>query len=560
MKSTRTLAVLPILLLALLLVACGDDDDDGAADATVDSGVTPDFYSDTSFGDIYIDTGGTEDTGTVTDLTVDSGQVGDSTVDTGTVGDSTVDTGTVVDTGPTVDTGPVADTGSTADTSMDGVAPGDTGPAPDVTLLPNNTCTAPEAITMTGSSVTVSSDTTGQGNEFGSDIYCSGFLANEGPQLYYSMDLSQGTQYMITVTPDSSWDPSLYIFQDTTCDPVTIDSECAGSGGAFMDSGLTGDAESLFFEPPVTGTYIIAVDSWDSGVDGPFDLTIERVQAPTNDTCAAAEGITMSGGTATVSGSNAGSTDTVDLTASGCTGVGTAGGDVFYTVDLTGGQDYKITVVPTGSFDPAVYVITDCANPTTTCVEGVDGTSGGSSEKLTFQPAADGTYIIVVDSEYLTNESAGVGSFDLTIEELTIPGNDTCGHAVPMTLVSGAASESGDSADATHTDPGISSSGCTGWESRGPDLYYSVDLIGGSTYTVTVTPDANWDPMLYAFTDCADMEGTCEAGSDSSLTGGAEAITLAPTVDTTYYIAVDSYYGPSSSSSGGTFTLDVQVQ
>jgi hypothetical protein len=31
-------------------------------------------------------------------------------------------------------------------------------------------------------------------------------------------------------------------------------------------------------------------------------------------------------------------------------------------------------------------------------------------------------------------------------------------------------------------------------------------------------------------------------------------------VDTTYFIAVDSFYSSSSSSSCGTFTLDVQVQ
>jgi hypothetical protein len=130
-----------------------------------------------------------------------------------------------------------------------------------------------------------------------------------------------------------------------------------------------------------------------------------------------------------------------------------------------------------------------------------------------------------------------------------------------MTLVSGAASESGDSSNATHSTPGILSGGCTTYSSDGSDLFYSVDLIGGSTYTITLTPDANWDPMLYAFTDCADQDGTCltDMGADSGGKGDAEVITLAPTVDTTYYLGVDSFWGPSDTDGSGTFTLDVQI-
>jgi hypothetical protein len=230
---------------------------------------------------------------------------------------------------------------------------------------------------------------------------------------------------------------------------------------------------------------------------------------------------------------------------------------VFYTVSLTAGQDYKITVVPESGYDPAVYVVTDCTNPNTSCVVGKDDSSSGSAEIVTFKPTTSGPHTIVVDSKLARTDAMGQGNFELTIDEVVIPGNNTCGHASAMSFVGGVASVTDDTSNATN-DVQISSSSCTGWEAKGPDMFYRIALTGGQTYTVTLTPDSTFDSMVYAFTDCADPEGTCEAGDDALGSGTPDIITLSPATDTSYYIGVDSFFSPTSSSATGGFTLEVQ--
>jgi hypothetical protein len=368
--------------------------------------------------------------------------------------------------------------------------------------------------------------------------------------VFYSLDVTAGNAYRVELDGGTGFDEVLYLFDSCT--------DVAGTCGAGMGADeSTSWSEEVVYTAPTDGTILIGVDGAAAGEEGAFELTVTEFSAPANNDCTSAEPLTISGGTVTVSGSTMASSDTINLPITSCTGDDTEGGDVFYTVGLTAGQDYKVTVAPESGYDPAVYVVTDCANPNTSCIVGKDDATSGSDEIVTFKPTTSGPHIIVVDSNFARTDAMGQGTFELTIDEVVLPGNNTCGHASAMSFVGGVATVTGDTSNATNEVQLLSTS-CTGWESKGPDMFYRISLTGGQTYTVTLTPDSSFDSMVYAFTDCADPEGTCEAGDDALGSSTADIITLSPAVDTTYYIGVDSFYSPTSDLATGGFTLEVQ--
>ena len=73
----------------------------------------------------------------------------------------------------------------------------------------------------------------------------------------------------------------------------------------------------------------------------------------------------------------------------------------------------------TSSADGSIYIITDCANPTTTCVKGADATLSGQAEVLGYTFPTAGLYYLILDS-FGTSTS---GTWTLT-------GKLIC-HAVP---------------------------------------------------------------------------------------------------------------------------------
>jgi hypothetical protein len=259
----------------------------------------------------------------------------------------------------------------------------------------------------------------------------------------------------------------------------------------------------------------------------------------------------MSSGTGTAKGNTLLATETLDLTSSGCTGDDTEGPDVFFKVSLTANQDYKITVDPESGYNNAIYILSDCNNPTTKCLKGADSEYSGTAEVMTFKPTSNGMYIIGVDSRYAVGDTNSAGEFVITVEEIVVPGNNTCAGATALTFSGGTATASGDTGSATN-EIQLTSSGCTGWSSPGPDVFYSVQLQGGTTYTVTLTPGTSFDSMVYVFTDCANPESTCVAGDDT--TAGPDVVTFTPSSTGTFYIGVDSY----DSSETGTFSLEVK--
>jgi len=88
------------------------------------------------------------------------------------------------------------------------------------------------------------------------------------------------------------------------------------------------------------------------------------------------------------------------------------------------------------------------------------------------------------------------------------------------------------------------------------DRVYVVTPTVATNYRVTVTPEGQFDPILYAVTDCAMQE--CVAGTALWGPGQAETISFQAPAGTSVFIVVDGM--GSAIVSKGNFTLDVVVQ
>ena len=136
-----------------------------------------------------------------------------------------------------------------------------------------------------------------------------------------------------------------------------------------------------------------------------------------------------------------------------------------------------------------------------------------------------------------------------------LPVNNKC--TSPTVLIfnaSGEATASGSTTAATN-EIALPASGCTGYASKGRDVFFAVTLSAGKCYTVSLKPSAKFDPMIYVFTGCAAAKATCLAGKDTIGSGKPEILSLAPVKTGSYYIAVDSW----DDTDFGTFNLKVSL-
>jgi hypothetical protein len=528
MKLKPQVSCLVAMSIALIVgvVACGDD-----TEPQPDTGPTPDQF-------VYMDTQVEED-----------GMQPDSFVipDAGEPDLVSPDTSSP-DLPPPVEGGVDMAGDMAGDTVVTDGPMGDAGPGA--------TCGSPIPLTLSGGQATATGDTTGIGNEFGMQIKCGGSYDFDGPQLYYSVTLTQGTLYAITVTP-TGWDASLYVFKDPTCDPTKINGECDGTDGGYSEDGSSGDAETVYLWPSATGDYIIAVDSWLSTGEGPFTLEVKETVPPGNDLCANADQVNFVSGHYTTQGDTRTAKNDVKLAATDCTGETAEGPDLFYEAQLKASSVYKIELDGTG-YDESLYLFTDCSNVAGTCGQDMGSdASTYSAEALTFAPPSDGTYYIGVSGRAASDS----GTFDLTIDEYIKATNDNCGAAKPLVLAGGIVSDAGHNIGATdrvnlpHT---TATPSCTGYDTEGADLFYTVSLTANTKYRIKVEPESGFNPAVYILDDCTNPTTKCLAGSDSGSSGTDEVIVFTPTASKDYIVVVDSRYLPGDTYSEGSFMLTIE--
>jgi hypothetical protein len=144
----------------------------------------------------------------------------------------------------------------------------------------------------------------------------------------------------------------------------------------------------------------------DSSV-GFYQLFLNCIPPLENDTCedAEANGYVIERCSAgSIQGNSSGAVNDYALGTPSCTGFSTNGLDVVYYMDLNAGDvcDFVYTSI---NCDGSFYIVTDCADPTGTCVVGADDTLTGDPESiLGWVVPATGRYYLVLD-----NWSSGCG-------------------------------------------------------------------------------------------------------------------------------------------------------
>jgi hypothetical protein len=197
---------------------------------------------------------------------------------------------------------------------------------------------------------------------------------------------------------------------------ITVGTDADGTTGQigdtrirlFNDSGalLVGDDDSgpglyslLTFTAAYTGTYYVGFAAYSATTSGIYKgfINCQTPQPPpANDQCAGA--ITIDCGNVNLSGTTqwAANDYTPTLTTGGCTRYAATGKDVVYKLNAVGGEVLDLRY--TNTADGSIYLITDCANPTTTCVAGEDSTLSGQTETFQTVIPGPGTYYLILDS------------------------------------------------------------------------------------------------------------------------------------------------------------------
>jgi hypothetical protein len=94
-----------------------------------------------------------------------------------------------------------------------------------------------------------------------------------------------------------------------------------------------------------------------------------------------------------------------------CTGLPAPGKDAVFAIEMHCGEWLNVHLEPTG-FDGALYIVTDCTDPTGTCVSGSDEEGSGASESAGMEVFTSQTYYVIVDAR----DAAASGTFDISFD------------------------------------------------------------------------------------------------------------------------------------------------
>jgi hypothetical protein len=397
--------------------------------------------------------------------------------------------------------------------------------------------------------------TLGATNEFGQQITCHLGVDFDGPQVYYSVELQGGAWYRLELEPD--FPASLYVTSSLGgCNPANIEVDCGGLTGTVLPSVAAGGKAATAFSPPSSGTYLVVVDSTDPLAGGDFLLHIEAFVPPENMICAAALPLALFDGEVVVKGNTSSLLNDVGAQMICGASPPLLAPQVYYYVELGEGS-YRFVLQP--SFAATLVLGSSCQTLPADCGSGglsgaVLGVPSGTVGSLIFAPPIPGMYIVSVDG--LSGEARG--PFVLQIKRHLPAENGVCGKPEALSLASNPTLEVGNTGPLANDLSGVTCGSPQGpW--AGPQAYYRLALEGGKVYTVELSPEATFDPALYAFaasTPCASaaVNVACKGmASDVVGMGQKETLTLAPALDGEVVLVVDSW----SPSEVGEYSLSV---
>ena len=261
----------------------------------------------------------------------------------------------------------------------------------------------------TGTTCTTSvSGTTVNATQSIGAICCNGGTGNGDDDVWYSF-VATATEHDISVT--------------TSIDAV-IDlrsGACNGSNIACEDSVIVGGSELMNATGLTIGTiYYVRIYSYGgSGGEGTFDICVTTpVVIPSNNDCANATALAVSGTTCTTSVTGTTLNATQSITAINCNGsTGNANDDIWYSFTATQAI-HDITVTP-GTLTNAVVDLRSGAC-TGTNIDCADATTGSSAEVINATGLTAGTtYYVRV---YSFGNTGNEGTFDICVTSPVIPG------------------------------------------------------------------------------------------------------------------------------------------
>jgi uncharacterized protein (DUF697 family) len=307
---------------------------------------------------------------------------------------------------------------------------------------------------------------------------------------------------------------------------------------------------------------------------------------PAADLCATAPD--ASGGVRVVGDFDA-LTNDISLPTTSCVGDDTPAGDLIYAVTVQADEIISARVVGYGGEETAVYIFSDCADATGTCLAGDEGTSGeGFIAETLYRARTAGTYYVAADATLSSYDEPFALEIDILQPECTqgqtqcaadgvtleycdpnglfadytcgtacsagvctMPSGESCLEPIPVTA---SGSFSGDFGGTNSLDYGDGNYGACFTDSAqnpdGGDTIYAVELAAGETVTAQLTT-TNTNAYLYIMESCFDPQ-TCIANNP-----GKGAATLSYRADTAQkvFVVVDA----SVLSATETYTLDFTI-
>lgn len=260
---------------------------------------------------------------------------------------------------------------------------------------PNDTCAAPEVLTLMGNVASTTGQTAAAANDY--SAACSAGTATNADTVYsLTVPGASAAPVSFVVAPSSaSFAPALYT--GGTC-PVTAPTACAGATTTTQPRPV-----GVLLPSQAPGVVYAVVDG---AIGNGFYRLDARVGAPPNDTCTTPTPIGLS--TVVV---DASTLETTQLSVNDFTsmcGYTTrfAGKDLVYAFTPATTGSFTATVMPSPTFDPSLALLVGGCGPTF-CSTSADTGATGGPETLTFSGTAGVTYYLVVDGWSTGTSSEG---------------------------------------------------------------------------------------------------------------------------------------------------------
>ena len=440
----------------------------------------------------------------------------------------------------------------------------------EYTAATNDSCGKALKLTLVHGEASVTGNTAGAMNEFGTGINC-GYKNYNFPagQLYYKFSAKAGHTYLVKVKP--SFYAAVYAFRSNLCTAAGINADCASGGQTgFNHHYVSTYGQTFTLKPQVAGDYTVAVDSRYATSAGSFTIDITEYLPQTNATCAKATQLTLTGGKVAVHGdtfqqaNEYGQSILCDQTYSS---YAFDGPQQYYKLSFAKGKTYKITVTPGYSYGRfyvfgatcgATAINKDCGSGGSTGLWSY-ASSANQPSVITFSPSASGVYHIAVDS----TGTSFRGLYKLEVQEIQSPDNGTCIKAQAVSLTPGSTTVVLGDNSKLPNEFGTQIF-CNNYSTvyKGNQAYFKFTLTAGTTYTFTLRPKYK-NSRFYIFDgSCkpSDINQDCGSNGQTGLVSSnsyafnAVTMTFKPAKTGTYHLAVDSTY----TGTAGFFSLEIK--